>query len=79
MEDNVWWKMTFGGRQPLVEDDLQWKTPFSGSLHAAFSALRHFNFFALLAEILAICTFDQSTCLTEITSKENLCLVKLAL
>ena len=24
------WKMTFGGRWPLVEDDLQWKTTFGG-------------------------------------------------
>ena len=21
MEDDLWWKMTFGGRQPLMEDD----------------------------------------------------------
>ena len=40
MEDDLWWKTTFGGRQPLVEydlrwkveDDLQWKTTFSGRL-----------------------------------------------
>ena len=24
------WKMTFGGRQPLLEDDLWWKTTFGG-------------------------------------------------
>ena len=24
------WKTTFGGRRPLVEDDLQWKTTFGG-------------------------------------------------
>ena len=28
VEDNLQWKMTFGGRWPLVEDDLQWKTTF---------------------------------------------------
>ena len=26
---DLWWKMTLGGRQPLLEDDLQWKTTFS--------------------------------------------------
>ena len=40
--DNLGGKITFGGRQPSVEDDLQWKTTFIGSLHAAYSALRHF-------------------------------------
>ena len=41
MEDDLPWKMTFGGRQPLVthnlskrrpsvEEDLQWKTTFDG-------------------------------------------------
>ena len=30
MKDNLWWKMTFGGRRPLVEDDLLWKTNFIG-------------------------------------------------
>ena len=24
LEDDFWWKTTFGGRQPSVEDDLQW-------------------------------------------------------
>ena len=29
VEDNLWWKITFGGRRPsveqtMVEDDLQW-------------------------------------------------------
>ena len=28
MEDDHWWKMTFGGRQPLQEDDLWWKMKF---------------------------------------------------
>ena len=30
LKDNLQWKMTFGGRQPLVEDNLWWKTTFSG-------------------------------------------------
>ena len=30
------------GKRPAVEDDLQRKTTFAGSLHAAYSALRHF-------------------------------------
>ena len=42
MEDNFCWKTTFGERRPAVEEDLQWKTTFVGSLHAAYSALRHF-------------------------------------
>ena len=44
VEDDLWWKTTCGGRQPVVEDDLQRKTTFAGSLHAAYSALRHFLF-----------------------------------
>ena len=42
VEDDLRWKMTCGVRRPAVEDDLQWKTTFAGSLHAAYSALRHF-------------------------------------
>ena len=53
VEDVLWWKTsfserrpsvedTFCGRRPLVEDNLQWKTTFFASLHAAYSALRHF-------------------------------------
>ena len=42
VEDDLQWKMTCGGKQPEMEDDLQWKTTFAGSLHAAYSALRHF-------------------------------------
>ena len=30
MEDALQWKMTFGGRRPLVEDDLRWKMTFGG-------------------------------------------------
>ena len=30
MVDNVWWKITFSGRRPSVEDDLRWKITFSG-------------------------------------------------
>ena len=30
VEDDLWWKMTFGARRPLVEDNLQWKTTFGG-------------------------------------------------
>ena len=30
LEDNLWWKTSFGGRQPSVEDDFRWKTPYSG-------------------------------------------------
>ena len=30
MEDNLWWKTTFGGRQPSVEDNLWWKTTIRG-------------------------------------------------
>ena len=30
MEDDLWWKTTFGGIQPAVEDDLWWKTTFGG-------------------------------------------------
>ena len=26
----IWWKMTFNGRQSLMEDNLQWKTTFDG-------------------------------------------------
>ena len=33
---------TFGGRLLLVEENLWWKTTFSGSLHAAYSTLRYF-------------------------------------
>ena len=34
MEDDLQWKMTFSGRQPLVEDDLLWKNdlPFEDDL-----------------------------------------------
>ena len=28
MEDNLWWKTTFDGRQPLTEDNLLWKMTF---------------------------------------------------
>ena len=30
MEDDLWWKMTFGERSPSEENYLQWKTTFSG-------------------------------------------------
>ena len=30
MEDDLRWKMTFGGKEPLVEDALWWKTTFGG-------------------------------------------------
>ena len=50
VEDNLWWKMTFGGIQPAMEDDLQWKITFIGSLHTAYSALRHF----FVVEILRV-------------------------
>ena len=30
VEEDVWWRTTFGGRQPFVEDDLWWKTTFGG-------------------------------------------------
>ena len=30
MEDDLWWKTTFSGRQSSVEDNLQWKMTFSG-------------------------------------------------
>ena len=40
--DKLRGKTTLGGGRPLVEDDLYWKTTFVGSLHAAYSALRHF-------------------------------------
>ena len=43
LEDNLCWKTTFGERRPVVEDNLQWKVTFVGSLHAAYSALQHFN------------------------------------
>ena len=39
MEDDLGWKTTLGGRLLLVEDNLQLRTTFGGSLHAA---LRHF-------------------------------------
>ena len=42
VEDALWLKMTFSRRRPWVEDDLQWKTTFSGSLYAAYSAFQHF-------------------------------------
>ena len=29
-EDGLWWKMTFIGRQPLVEDEPRWKATFGG-------------------------------------------------
>ena len=28
IEENLWWKTTFGGRRALVEDDLRWKMTF---------------------------------------------------
>ena len=31
------------GRPPSVEEDIQWKTTFGGSLRAASFALRHFS------------------------------------
>ena len=43
VEYDLWWKMTFSRRQPSVEDHLWWKTTLVGSLHAAYSALRHFS------------------------------------
>ena len=42
VEDDLWWKTTFSGRRPSVENDLWCKKTFIGSLHAAYSALRHF-------------------------------------
>ena len=30
MEDDLWWKTTFGGRRPSVEDDFRWKTTYGG-------------------------------------------------
>ena len=30
MEDDLYWKTTFGGRQPSVDDDFRWKTTFGG-------------------------------------------------
>ena len=30
VEDDLWGKMTYGGRGPSVEDNLWWKTPFGG-------------------------------------------------
>ena len=30
VEDNFWWRMTFGGRRSWVEDNLGWKTTFGG-------------------------------------------------
>ena len=33
LEDDLWWTTTFGGRRPLVEDDLR------RTLHAAHSSL----------------------------------------
>ena len=30
MEDNLHWKMTFGGRQPLVDEEILWKTTCGG-------------------------------------------------
>ena len=41
VEEDLCWQMTFGERLSVVEDDLQWKTTFIGSLHAAYSTLRH--------------------------------------
>ena len=41
MEDDLLWKTPFGGRRPLLEDNPQANMTFSGSLHAACSALRH--------------------------------------
>ena len=29
MDDNLWWKMNFDGRQPLMEDNFWWKTTFN--------------------------------------------------
>ena len=42
MEDDLCWKAISGERPPAVKDNLQWKMTFAGSLHAAYSALRHF-------------------------------------
>merc|ERR1711954_55144 len=30
VEDDLWWKTTFGEEQPSVKDDLWWKTTFGG-------------------------------------------------
>ena len=30
VNDDLWWKTTFGGRRPSVEDNLLWKTSFGG-------------------------------------------------
>ena len=30
MEDDLWWKSTFVGRQTLVEEDLRWKMTLGG-------------------------------------------------
>ena len=32
MEYDLWWKMTFDGRQPLMEDNLRWETTFQGEV-----------------------------------------------
>ena len=29
-KDDLWWKMTFGGRQSSLEDNLRWMTTFGG-------------------------------------------------
>ena len=29
-KSDLWWKTTFGGRQPLVDDDCRWKTIVGG-------------------------------------------------
>ena len=44
VEDNLRWKMTFGGRHPLVEDGLWWKTAFGGSQRSVEDALRKMAF-----------------------------------
>ena len=30
VEDNLWWKTTFSGRQHSVEDNVQWNTNLGG-------------------------------------------------
>ena len=43
VEDELRWKMAFGGRRPSVDYILWWKESFSGNLHTAYSALRHLS------------------------------------
>ena len=57
MEDDLGWKMTFGGRQPsvkdnhLVEDDLQWKTTFSGGATSKQGRELRFGILTVLTNI----------------------------